>query len=222
MKAAIWVCVVFVFAGCAGVSDKGPAPVSADDGAFERLADDFLSGYLAWRPQTGTSLGFHEFDGKLTDYSRGSLDAELARLKWFDERLSRMNAQRLGETTSHDYRLLRSAIQREIFSFEEMQIYSRNPMTYSSVLDVNIYIKRNFAPLPDRVQSVIRILNQSPAVFEAARSNLVETLPRPQIQTAIEEANGAVDFLSKDLVAALKDVKREGLMKEFRAANERA
>src|SRR5205814_9176195 len=39
---------------------------------------------------------------------------------------------------------------------------------------------------------------------------------------AIDEANGAVDFLGKDLVDALKEVKDEKLMAEFRAANSKA
>jgi len=34
----------------------------------------------------------------------------------------------------------------------------------------------------------------------AARANLAEALPRPQVETAIEQANGAADFLGKDLV----------------------
>ena len=90
-----------------------------------------------------------------------------------------------------------------------MQSYSQNPMTYAGALDVNIYIKRNFAPMEDRVRSVIAILNQAPQIISAARANLAESLPRPQVETAIEEADGAADFLSKDLVAALKNVKNE-------------
>jgi uncharacterized protein (DUF885 family) len=95
-------------------------------------------------------------------------------------------------------------------------------MTYSSVLDVNIYIKRNFAPLKDRVRSIIGVLRQAPHITTAARENLAESLPRPQVETAIEEANGAVDFLGKDLVTALKPVKDEKLMAEFNAVNQRA
>jgi len=33
----------------------------------------------------GNFLGLHEYDGKLTDYSRASIEAELARLKRHDE-----------------------------------------------------------------------------------------------------------------------------------------
>ena len=51
-------------------------------------------------------------------------------------------------------------------------------MTYADAIDVNIYIKRDFAPLPDRVRSIISILNQAPNVMAAARTNLDESLPR--------------------------------------------
>ena len=56
----------------AGCTRPAPAPRSSTgqaDGEFARLADEYIAGYLAWRPQTGTSLGLHEYDGKVTDYS---------------------------------------------------------------------------------------------------------------------------------------------------------
>ena len=196
----------------AGCTRPAPAPRSSTPGAeaaFARLADEYLAGYLAWRPQTGTYLGLHEYDGKVTDYSQASLHAELARLKSFDHRLGQMDGHQLSPQAFYDYRILRSAIKREIFSFNEMRIYSHNPMTYAGALDVSIYIKRNFAPLEDRVRSIIAILNQAPQIMAAARANLADSLPHPQVETAIEEADGTADFLAKDLVAALKDVKNE-------------
>ena len=211
-----------LLAGCTRPA-PGPSSSAQDaDAAFNRLADEYIAGYLAWRPQTGTSLGLHEYDGKVTDYSQASLSAELARLKSFDERLGQLNINSLSLQAFYDYRILRSANQREIFGFEQMRIYSDNPMTYASALDVNIYIKRNFAPLDERVGSVVAILNQAPQIMSAARANLSESLPRPQVETAIEEAQGTADFLSKDLVAALKDVKNEMLMAGFNTANRRA
>ena len=209
----------------AGCTRPAPAPRSSTPGAeaaFARLADEYLAGYLAWRPQTGTYLGLHEYDGKVTDYSPASLHAELARLKSFDDRLGQMDGHQLSPQAFYDYRILRGAIKREIFSFNEMRIYSDNPMTYAGALDVSIYIKRNFAPLEDRVRSIVAILNQAPQIMSAARANLADSLPHPQVETAIEEADGTADFLAKDLVAALKDVKNETLMASFDAANRRA
>lgn len=192
------------------------------DAAFTKLAEDYLQGYLAWRPQAGTALGFHQYDGKITDFNQSSLDAELARLQSFDRRLAELDAKQLSTDAFYDYRILRGAIKREIFSFDQMQVYSQNPMTYAGVIDVNIYVKRNFAPLEERVRSITAILNQAPKIFAAARTNLAESLPKPQIEIAIDQAGGSVDFLGKDLVDALKPVKDEKLMADFNASNGRA
>lgn len=201
---------------------SSPARAASVDTWFRTIAQDYIQGYLAWRPQVGTALGFHQYDGKVTDFSRASLDAELARLRTFDQRLAGLNEQQLSKTAFYDYRILRGAVKREMFSFDQMEIYSQNPMTYAGVLDVNIYIKRNFAPLPERVRSITAILNQAPKIFAAARANLAESLPRPQTELAIDQANGAVDFLKKDLVNALTDVKDDKLMADFKSANDRA
>ena len=103
-----------------------------------------------------------------------------------------------------------------------MESYTKNPMSYADVLDVNIYIKRNFAPLEQRVRSIIAIEEQAPKVMEAARRNLAGSLAKPFVETAIEVAKGAADFLSKDLVEALKGLKNESLRAEFDMVNNRA
>src|SRR5580765_6351056 len=94
---------IFLPAGCAKFP-QGPASSGKDiDATFSRLAEEYISGYLAWRPQTGTSLGFHQYDGKLTDYSRASLDAELQRLKSFDQTLADLNTDHLSRQAFYDY-----------------------------------------------------------------------------------------------------------------------
>ncbi len=158
----------------------------------------------------------------MTDFSQSSLDAELARLRSFDAQLAALDTNQLSVAAFYDYRLLRGSIQRELFSFQDMRSYSMNPMTYAGVLDVNIYIKRDFAPLADRVRSIIAILNQAPKIMSAARANLAEVLPRPFVETAIQQAEGAADFLGKDLVEALSAFHEATLKAEFEAADQQA
>jgi len=208
--------------GCSQPAARTASGPGDADRQFNRLADDYTKGFLAWRPQAGTALGFHEYDGKVTDLSESSLQSELNRLKSFEGALAGLNTSELSPKAFYDYRILRGAIQREIFGFQQMRSYRHNPMTYAGAIDVNIYIKRDFAPLPDRVRSIIAILNQVPVIMAAARANLDPVLPRPLVETAIEMANGTADFQSKDLVVALKPVQDKQLMAEFTAANERA
>ena len=48
------------------------------------------------------------------------------------------------------------------------------------------------------------------------------SLPKPYVEAAIEIANGEADFLTKDLVAAFKDVSDTNLQAEFAAVNSKA
>jgi len=141
-----------------------------------------------------------------------------ARPQQRDQRLGGLNTELLSPRVFYDFRILRAAIHRELFKFEDRQVYTQNPMTYAGALNVNIYIKRAFAPLGQRVGSISAILDQAPTLMAAAKANLAGELPRPFVETAIEVAQGAVDFLGKDLVEALKDFNEQPLRTRFLAA----
>jgi len=128
----------------------------------------------------------------------------------------------LSPQSLHDYRVLRAAIAGELFTFEDMQSFTGNPMTYAGVFDVSVYIKRDFAPLEDRIRSIIVVEKEAPRVMAAARANLKDSLAQPYVETAMDVANGSADFLGKELVESLKEVKNESLMAEFNAVNKNA
>jgi uncharacterized protein (DUF885 family) len=189
---------------------------------FEKISEDYLKGYLDWRPQMGVSLGLHEYDGKIGNYSKTSIDAEMARLKDFDQKFSEIDSASLSTKEYYDLKLLRSNIKSELFSFEDLKIYTKNPMTYAGAIDVNIYVKRNFAPIEQQIKSIIAIENEAPQFYENAKANLQDSLALPHIQLAIQIARGSASFLGNDLLVALKDVKNDSLMKAFNAANTKA
>ena len=210
MKKQILLVLVFAFFGC-----------NKND-SFEKLSEDYLKGYLDWRPQSGVSLGLHEYDGKITNYSKTSIDAEISRLNEFDKKFSEIDTTSLSTKEYYDWKLLCSNIKNELFSFEDLKVYTKNPMTYASAIDVNIYVKRNFAPIEQQIKSIIAIENEAPKLYEAAKANLEDSLALPHIQLAIEIARGSASFLGKDLLVALKDVKNDSLMKAFHRANTKA
>src|SRR4029077_5305000 len=107
------------------------AAAADGDAEFSKTADEFLAGYLAWRPLTGTMLGLHEYDGKITDYRQASIAAELDRLKTFEKRLASMPSSALSAETEFDRQILLAGIRNELFHFQELAIYTRNPMTYA-------------------------------------------------------------------------------------------
>ena len=192
------------------------------DAEYEAVAEEYVKTYLAAHPLQGTALGLHEYDGKISDYSRLALDAELSRLRRFEDRLAKFDPAKLSPRQSIDLRILQAAVKRELFEMQDMSVFERNPMVYARAGDVNVYIKRNFAPLEDRVRSLVAIESQIPNIIIAARTNLDEKLPKPFVELAIQIARGSADFLKKDLVAAVSGLKDEQLRVAFQAANRKA
>ena len=193
-----------------------------EDAEYEAVAEEYIKTYLAAHPLQGTALGLHEYDGKISDYSRLALDAELNRLQRFDDRLSKFDPAKLSPRQSIDLRILQTAVKRDLFEMQDMSVFDRNPMVYARAADVNVYIKRNFAPLEDRVRSLVAIEAQIPNILIAGRTNLNETLPKPFVELAIHIARGSADFLKKDLVAAVTGLKDEQLRVAFQDANRKA
>src|ERR1700722_13973410 len=80
---------VFVFSRC-GQQQSVPA-IRGADSAFAQFSETFLKGWLDWRPQSAISLGFHEYDKQVTDYSKTSIASELQRLKDYRARLGALD-----------------------------------------------------------------------------------------------------------------------------------
>src|SRR5438046_5108476 len=194
----------------------------AEDGEYEAVAEEYIKGYLGAHPLEGTALGLHEYDGKITDYSRLALDAELSRLRRFDDRLNKFDRTKLSSRQSIDLRILQAAVKKNLFEMQEMSVFERNPMVYAGAADVNVYIKRNFAPLEDRVRSLVAIESQISNILIAARTNLNDVLPKPYVELAVEIAKGSVDFLKTVLVSAHSGVTDEQLRAAFLDANRKA
>jgi len=205
-----------------GITLPLASAVQTPDSEYEAVADEYIRGYLVAHPLQGTALGLHEYDGKISDYSRLALDAELSRLRRFDDRLKKFDADKLSQRQSIDLRILQAAIKKELFQMQEMSVFERNPMTYARAADVNVYIKRNFAPLEDRVHSIAAIESQVPNIVIAAKTNLNDVLPKPYVELAIKIAKGSSDFFKKNLVAAVAELKDERIRAEFQDSNRRA
>ncbi len=203
-------------------SCNGKNKSTSADKDFEAFSDKFIAEYLGWHPAYGVYLGLHQYDGKTSDYSKAGLDKQLEWLKSYDTQLAAIDSSALNTSNYYDWRVLRNAVKNDIFYFEDLETYAKNPMTYANAADVNIYIKRNFAPLEQRIQSIINIENKTPEIIAAAKANLNDSLALPYINLAIDIAKGSAGFLKNELVMALKDVKNDSLMKSFNEANQKA
>src|SRR3954466_11908669 len=99
-----------------------PAFANEQDTKFEKIAKDYIEGYLASHPESATQLGDHRFDFLLTDYSHSNRDRLLAREKQFLVSLQDFaDAKQLTGPNQVDVRILRESIEGRIFELTELK-----------------------------------------------------------------------------------------------------
>jgi len=197
-----------------------PDSTVAGDEKFLRISENFIKGYLDWRPELSVYLGFHEYDGKTSDLNMKSISDELVRLKSYSQMLKEFDTASLSRKVLYDLSILQHGIESEIFYIEDMASYTMNPITYAYYLDFSTYIKRNFAPLEERLKDIVAVEKCIPGILTAARANLADSLPEPYIEIAVQMLKGSISFLQNELVKGLKEVNNDSLMKEFKKAND--
>src|SRR5207245_10626247 len=61
---------------------------AATPAAWDNLVDEFFNSWFKFRPTNGTSAGLHQYDEQMEDYTRASLNAEVAALTDFEKRFA--------------------------------------------------------------------------------------------------------------------------------------
>ena len=171
------------------------------DEQFQKIAHDYIEGYLATHPEAATELGDHRFDDKLTDYSTEARGQELTRAKQMQQQLEAFaDLSQLTGANKVDVRLLKDNVDREIFGLEELKEWEWNPLVYNQSLANSIYllVARDFAPAEQRIPNLRKRLEGIPAVIAQAKANLKHS-PKVHTETAIEQTQGAISLVREGL-----------------------
>ena len=217
LRATLCLAVTLLLNGCTTTG-----PHTSPSAALGQLTDEYLQHKFAVSPLEAVALGLHEYDGRFGDYSRSAIDNQVARLREFQSHLKAFPEAKLTPEARLDLNLLRHDADKTLWAIERARMPFNNPMTYAGALDISIYIKRDFAPLKDRVRYMTRILDHAPEVFGAARANLDPVLPKPFVETAISVAEGTASFLEKDVANEVAKVADLPVKAGFEGANARA
>lgn len=188
---------------------------------FEPLAHGFLADYLEFYPTQGMRLGLHLYDGRAGDYSQVSIDAWMRTLGGWARRLAALDPHSLTRQEAHDAALIDQTIAYERFRWEVLRDHQRDPITGSWVLDVTPYLKREYAPIAERVAALTSHLEDVPRFLDETREHLREALPRPIVETAQDVYGGYLSFYGTSLpqtVGAIDDARLRGRFEDARGA----
>ncbi len=182
----------------------------------------FVERYLEWGfeayPHHTTAIGNHEHDSEMPDMSAEAIEARHDRIMEFIAELEAIDPAQLDAELAVDYEMLLNELLSEDFSYTEIAAHRNNPLIYVGLATGPVYglMKRDFAPLDERLRSAISRMEAVPELLEQARANLVEGPPRIYTEVAIRRNAGAVafyrDVLPEQVRASAAD---DGLKLEF-------
>jgi uncharacterized protein (DUF885 family) len=89
-------------------------------------------------------------------------------------------------------------------------------------LNVGGYVRRDYAPLADRLRSATLALQQAPEFLDTLAGFLSAEVGRPVLEMSIESYTGMARFYRVDLAQAVKDFSDRAILNEFNQARETA
>ncbi len=201
--------------------NSAPDSTNPANAEWNKLVDAFFDQYFKFNPTQGTASGFHQYDSQLEDYSRKSVDAQVAFAKSFLARLANFDSKQLSTEERQDYELVASNVKSTLLALESIRGWEKNPDQYSSGLTQSAFtiMSRKFAPPEQRLRSLIQRENQMPAALAAGKTNL-KNPPHIYTEIAIQQLPGNISFFQHDVPEAFKDVKDAELLAQFKSSND--
>jgi uncharacterized protein (DUF885 family) len=195
---------------------------SADrtDPRWELFVDEFFDQFFRFNPSKATDAGFHEYDGQLEDYSRQGVQNEIAFAKKYLGLLQEFHPKSWPLQDQQDHQLIVLNLKSTLLGLENIRSWEKNADLYTTGISQSAFVivARSFAPLEQRLETLIQREQKMPAALAAGKENL-DHPPRLYTEVAIEQLPGIIDFFQKDVPRTFGDVKNQRLMSEFRRVN---
>ena len=190
-----------------------PATAAADtaqaDAKFADLSKRALEGWLQLSPVGATQIGEHKYDSQIDDLSAAGRQKSLDFSKQTLAELDALDVGTLSRENQVDAAILRNQLQSDIWSAETLQAWAWDPQVYGGLAGSAIYglMAREFAPLPQRIQSATARMEQIPALLAQARENLDPArVPKVHAETAAKQNSGILSIVETFITPNLTDL----------------
>ena len=195
---------------------------NSNDSAFDALAERLIAEHWDFYPTTGSRIGRHEYDGRLPDLSPSQVSRRQQEVRRGIEELRALDTSLLVLDEQLSCRMLELFLERELFTFEEMRPLENNPMRQAGFLNMGGYVRRDYAPLEERLRAATAALRQVPDFLQTLDATLREDLSRPMVDMSVESYTGMAHFYRTDLAAFASAVEDRGISTAFTDALETA
>jgi Bacterial protein of unknown function (DUF885) len=199
MNKATWILAVAGL-GLLMTTASSSAQTSEED-RLNSFFKHYLDEHFRQQPLAATQLGDHRFDHLLDDIS------PKARAGWLalDEQTLRelprqVDYRKLTRDGQIDFEIFRHNLQTQIWEAKNLHPFREDPRTYGAYINDSVYLLLTQSTLPKEtnISNCLARMAQIPRIVAVAEKTLTHP-PKPILETAISQNQGAIDFYKKDL-----------------------
>src|SRR2546428_13497138 len=122
--------------------------ISAKPRTFHEIVDEYFDDYFKANPSQATSVGFHQYDHQLEDFSLSAHQRNRRKLVEYLAAFQALNPRALSPLERDDREIMMVTIHSLLLEEDRVQMCRKNPDTYSSAVTSSIFalIMRDFEP----------------------------------------------------------------------------
>jgi hypothetical protein len=197
---------------CQGRTENGA-------GDWNRFVSGFIETYFEANPLFATNQGRHEFDGLFPDWSETGLKRWMGRLHQLRDSAAAFPIDSSNTSAGFERDYVIAVIDRDLFWGERADLPHRNPEFYTGGIDPNVYLAREYAPLPERMRAFTKYATNLPAALAHVRSNLRTPMPKAYAKIGQGRIAGLAEYLEGSVPAVFASVTDTALQRQFATAN---
>jgi hypothetical protein len=213
-------------AGCSREPEQKPVPAAESPPAaaaqttteWHAFVDSFIEARFKADPYFAVQAGRHEYDGKMPDWSRAAIDADVGELRAFAGELAKRDPLSLSAEQRFEHEYLQWVVDAQLFWLAEAESPYRNPAWYVERLDLSMYLTREYAPLPKRLEGFLGYARAVPGLAANIRANLRTPLPRAFIERGAAGFSGYATFFRGEMPAIFAPLTDEKLKRDLTEA----
>ena len=200
-----WFASLLLLCVCSAIAAKAASQGRADTAFDKQFGDAFFDAYWAQHPGYGISVGYYKYADRLIVPDAKAQTEELAFIKKWQTRLHGIDKQALSDSHRADWALLDNEFESRRWDIEQARSWEWNPSNYNVAEPFARILTTEYAPLDQRLRTVLKRLALVPAYYAAAKQN-IKNPTREHTQLAIEQNKGALvvfgDALKKQIATS--------------------
>jgi uncharacterized protein (DUF885 family) len=193
-----------LLAGVAVMALTSPAAVTAADADFNRaFGEAFFDRYWELSPSAAISYGYYKYADRLIVPDEQARRTALEQTdRWLAE-LARIDPRALSPGVRADRAMLENQLRGERWSLSDLRAWQWDPSTYNVAEPFALLLNLEYAPLDERLRTILTRLTNVPAYYAAAKANVAQPT-REHTRLAIEQNRGALGVFGEELERAIE------------------